>query len=416
MDKYVKNCVIIRIIMKELAIMLNNLTSLDSFILTNNGRLHFTTETSELPDFIKTDRIQTFTAITNEVKSFSSQDCLHYRSGGLLNYLAVSKQGLITVLGPFLTRLPDNAMISEILIKCHIAITFRIILRDYLRRLSVLENRRIIAIADTMSSLNSSISSCHLIRKIVSEKDEQFYDKLPTVQAEEEIPDISIIIERYKVESALMQAVSQGDKKKAKEVVIASGEIMNMPDRVSGDPLRSLRDISITLNTLYRVAAKQGGLHPRYLHSISEKYAILLEKKSSFKEIFYLMKEMREEYCDAVKYRGTVNYSRIVSKAIQFILSNLDDELSLIILAEKVETHSSYLSRLFKKETGLTVTQYINIKRVNEAVYLLMHTTASIADISMQVGYQDSGYFSRVFHKIKGMTPTEWRNSETDCW
>ena len=41
-----------------------------------------------------------------------------------------------------------------------------------------------------------------------------------------------------------------------------------------------------------------------------------------------------------------------------------------------------------------------------------MHTSAAISDISLQVGYPDSGYFSRVFHKIKGMTPTEWRNKE----
>ncbi|RKX91738.1 MAG: hypothetical protein DRP59_07095 [Spirochaetes bacterium] len=57
----------------------------------------------------------------------------------------------------------------------------------------------------------------------------------------------------------------------------------------------------------------------------------------------------------------------------------------------------------------MTVSQYINTKRINEA-YLRVHTSVSIADISLQAGYPDSGYFSRVFHKIKGMTPTEWRN------
>lgn len=119
------------------------------------------------------------------------------------------------------------------------------------------------ALADTMASLNKNISTCHLVRKIMSDREKQSNGTLPIVQTEEELPDISIIMERYKVETALMQAVSQGDKKKAREVIISSGELMNMPDRVFGNPLRSLRDISITLNTLYRVAARQGGLHPR---------------------------------------------------------------------------------------------------------------------------------------------------------
>lgn len=60
------------------------------------------------------------------------------------------------------------------------------------------------------------------------------------------------------------------------------------------------------------------------------------------------MKGMREEYCDVVKYRGTVNYSRAISKAIQYILSNLDEDLSLVILAEEIKINPSYLSRLFK--------------------------------------------------------------------
>ncbi len=187
---------------------------------------------------------------------------------------------------------------------------------------------------------------------------------------------------------------------------------MNLPDRVKKDPLRSLRNITITNNTLLRVAAMQGGLHSRYIHSISEKYAILIEKMITIKDIIELRNRIIDEYCDAVKYRGTVNYSRRVSKGIQYILSHLDEEISLDLLTEELKVNLSYFSRLFRQETGVTVSQYINTKRVNEAGYLLMHTTASIADVSLQVGYPDSGYFSRVFHKIKEMMPTEWRNKE----
>ncbi|RKX83320.1 MAG: hypothetical protein DRP58_08985 [Spirochaetes bacterium] len=132
----------------------------------------------------------------------------------------------------------------------------------------------------------------------------------------------------------------------------------------------------------------------------------------TIKDIIELRNRAINEYCDAVKYRGTVNYSRRVSKGIQYILSHLDEEISLDLLAKELEVNPTYFSRLFRKETGITVSQYINTKRINEAGYLLMHTSASIADISLQAGYPDSGYFSRVFHKIKRMTPTEWRNKE----
>ena len=121
---------------------------------------------------------------------------------------------------------------------------------------------------------------------------------------------------------------------------------------------------------------------------------------------------MQVEYCDSVKKLSLKNYSSTVRKAIEFIRINLNHYLSLNSISEALYVSSYELSRQFKKETGETITEYINKRRINEAVFILENESISITDISYMVGFNDVNYFTKVFKKIKGMTPTEYRRNK----
>lgn len=69
-----------------------------------------------------------------------------------------------------------------------------------------------------------------------------------------------------------------------------------------------------------------------------------------------------------------------------------------------------YLGQLFKKETGLSLNDYINKVRINKAKKLLKETGAMVYEIADQVGFSDSQYFSTVFKKIVGVSPKEYRD------
>ena len=105
------------------------------------------------------------------------------------------------------------------------------------------------------------------------------------------------------------------------------------------------------------------------------------------------------------------NYSATIQKAVVLIDSDLTAELSLRFLAEKLNVNSSYLSTLFKKETGQTVTEYITQQRVRHARYLLENTRLQIQTVAQHCGISDVHYFSKLFKAATGMTPKEYRRS-----
>ncbi|MGL5479384.1 MAG: helix-turn-helix domain-containing protein, partial [Clostridium sp.] len=72
----------------------------------------------------------------------------------------------------------------------------------------------------------------------------------------------------------------------------------------------------------------------------------------------------------------------------------------------------SYFSRLFKKETGKTVISYINEEKIEKAKELLKNTYLPIINISLDLGFDDCGYFIRVFKKATGVTPKVFREEK----
>lgn len=98
-----------------------------------------------------------------------------------------------------------------------------------------------------------------------------------------------------------------------------------------------------------------------------------------------------------------------LSKMIEYIEDNLHTELSLDILANIVHLNAQYLSRLFKKETGLTITHYITARRLEKAKHYLSHTKDTVTVISEKCGFSDPNYFTRVFKKNEGLSPTQYQ-------
>jgi two-component system response regulator YesN len=96
---------------------------------------------------------------------------------------------------------------------------------------------------------------------------------------------------------------------------------------------------------------------------------------------------------------------------LQFVNDNYINDISIQLIAARFSINPSYLSQLFKKETGETFTDYITRLRMHYAADMLKNTNQSVNDISEKSGYNDYFYFTRVFKKVKGMTPTRYRES-----
>ena len=88
---------------------------------------------------------------------------------------------------------------------------------------------------------------------------------------------------------------------------------------------------------------------------------------------------------------------------------NFSQKITLAQLAQKVNLSEVYLSKTFKKEVGMTISQYISHLRCARAAEMLRESDASIQEISNYVGYPDNNYFVKVFKAQYGVTPSEYR-------
>lgn len=103
------------------------------------------------------------------------------------------------------------------------------------------------------------------------------------------------------------------------------------------------------------------------------------------------------------------NTDTVVDRVKKYIKSNLNEELTRTQIAEYIYLSPDYLSRIFKQETGMQLTEYITQKRIQGAKRLLIETDMSIGDIAFAVGYSNWAYFSKVFREKNEETPAQFR-------
>ena len=217
---------------------------------------------------------------------------------------------------------------------------------------------------------------------------------------------------RYDGERKMIQAVSQGMTHQAEQILLKSSAIM-LEMRVS-DPVRNIKNYSIIVNTLLRKAAEQGGVHPLYIDGVSSDFAKRIERIRSVEEGVNMHHEMIDKYCQLVKKHSMKNYSPLVQKVIALVDFDITADLSLSRQAEMLNVNASYLSTLFKKETGITLTEYVAKKRVEQAAFLLTSTNLQIQTVAQNCGIYDVNYFTKLFKKHTGKTPKEYRESSVN--
>lgn len=99
-----------------------------------------------------------------------------------------------------------------------------------------------------------------------------------------------------------------------------------------------------------------------------------------------------------------------IIKAIEYIDDNIQENITLDKISFVCNLSQCYFSKLFKKETGLNFVAYLNEKKVIKAKQLLINTDKPINNIAIDLGFEDCGYFIRIFKKIEGMTPKKYRD------
>ncbi len=243
-----------------------------------------------------------------------------------------------------------------------------------------------------------------------------FQKEVPTI-AENRLDEAEIAL-HYKFEHELKQLIRQGDREQLRKKIlprnrsqlIAARQNSVFQSRNKGpNSLRTEKNLILTLNTLFRQAVDDAGLPPIYIHSISEEMAEKIEEADSSEALVDVIEQMIDGYCNSVNNISLQNHSVNVVKVQRYIVNNIDKKITLADLSELTDLDESYLCRLFKRECHMTINEYIQNQRINEAKWMLESSDNSIIDISHLLGFSTQSYFCSVFKKIVGISPAKYR-------
>ena len=231
---------------------------------------------------------------------------------------------------------------------------------------------------------------------------------------ENSLLQISLVEQRYAYENELMDKVSKGLWHHA-SMMLQSSVLGHIECRTT-DPIRNQKNFCIICNTLLRKAAEKGGVHPIHLDKISTAFAKQIELIGCVKEGEELISQMAQGYCRLVRRHNIRDYSILIQKVITYIDAEISSNLTLTELARLHSVSPEYLSTLFHRETGKTLIQFINDKRLALGADLLRQSHLQVQTIAEYCGFPDAGYFAKLFKKRYGISPKTFREKKGGFW
>lgn len=374
----------------------------------------FTLSIQQVPDALKAYYRTSINFIAENLKHDGQIpiNIYHHTDNLMTSYLAISinkSGGHIgsVVIGPFLNDVPNDEFISNIMHTHNFPSQMKDVIYNYYKALNILNVDYCKNIGHIIINLlYHPFIECNMKNFLLSSN----HDIINEAQREEMLMDLSKaaneIEMRYRYEKVLLKAIEEGNKEKALQI---RNFIKFDPSyRTPANPLRAHKNILFSINTMFRLAAERGGVPPLYLHNLSDKFAILIEKTFTYPELENIVTRMICEYCELVQKKSMIGYSRIVKKTIEYINLNFKEPISLKLLAQHAGVNPSHLSRQFKKELGIGITEFINKRRIEEAKFLMIQGRGSITDIAISVGFESYNYFYRVFKKMTSITPKDF--------
>ncbi len=277
------------------------------------------------------------------------------------------------------------------------------LLNNYYNSLVVNENVDVLIqtfLSNFSSGYNSEIKDISLSLNEDVNRVEYYVD----LKTHEEVESIEA---RYKLEKQMLDEIQVGNKTNALKV-LKKLTALNNAFEVDDEHIKGYL---MTLNVLFRQAVHNARVHAVHIDSLSVDFKNRINSCHDQKEFKKIPADMIAAYCQTVVDHSMGNYSPLIENVVNYIEFNFTENLTLKKIAGEFFVNASYLSARFKKEVAMTITDYVNLKKIDRASYLLNNTKMQIQQISGSVGIMDENYFSRLFKKYKNVTPNEYRKS-----
>ncbi len=217
----------------------------------------------------------------------------------------------------------------------------------------------------------------------------------------------------YRTEQTLLDLIEKGDVSALDEWLKDAPAVR--PGSIAPDQLRQVKNTLIVTATLASRAAVRGGMDVEDAFSLSDAYIRKCELLQTPDRIINLQYHMVLDFTSQVsnlKLHG--NSSALAAAVAEYVRHHLSDPVSTEKIAEKLHFSRTWLSRKFHEETGIPLSNFIRIKKTEEAQRLLRYTDKSLREISVYLGYSSQSHFQTAFKKQLGVTPMQYRRNPSD--
>lgn len=214
----------------------------------------------------------------------------------------------------------------------------------------------------------------------------------------------------YNPEIEFYATIKAGDVEKVKE--LCKDALVDKPGlgKLSEDPLQNLKFHFVVTTALVARYCIQGGMDLSAAYSLSDFYIQKADRCKKTSEISALHPVMCIDYAKRMRsLRKNAICSKQVAQCIDYIYDHLHARITVEELAEHVKLNTSYLSRLFKKEVGTSISEYIRRQKLETAKNMLVYSDYRPAQIASTLAFPSQSYFTEIFHKYTGLTPKEYR-------
>lgn len=210
------------------------------------------------------------------------------------------------------------------------------------------------------------------------------------------------------IEQELLRLVRVGDRHGARAIL---NELLGHIFYDTGGNIEVIKARSLELVVMVSRAAVEGGAELDKLLGMNYHFISELSAFNAFDDICLWLVKVLDKFMDTVYATRATPNMLLLRGAVSYIDERYAQNIALDEVAESVHISPYYLSHLFREELGITFIEYLTRTRIEHAKRLLSSSGMSVTSIAHKVGYDDAGYFSRIFKKVTGHTPAGYRKA-----
>ena len=308
------------------------------------------------------------------------------------------------VAGPLMMEYPNELFISNFIKKYNFSTDYKPLLFNYLCEIPVVSTTKVRHYSKLLFYISLSTLESHMEilrrNRVRTEQQSKISEAIhySKINSSFQYP--------YDKEKALYTKVRSGDVLGSKELL---NEILGHIFFAEGGNLNIIKSRVVELCSILSRAAVEGGASIDQIFKTNNDFINELSTADNIEELSFWLLKVLDVFTENVLNIADSKNKELMEMALHYIHQNFSCDISLTSVAEEVHLNATYFSTLFKAETGVSFTRYINDIRIDEAKHLLSSTNSSILEIAIGTGFEDQGYFSKVFRRLTGVTPTQYR-------